>query len=327
MPGRVWPALWLWLLAWAAPHFIWPHTLNLGSSWNFFPQGARQLFSERGLHLYATAPNLQIGPLAFVVAEPLRFLGPSDGRYTAVVLMTALGPVALWLAGRLRVGGRAIDEQRLLLAGLVLLPVWCEVATHFAHLDDVLALLFALGALLAVERGRPLAAGLLLAAAADSKPWAVAFVPLLLALAQPLRLRAALCWLGGLAVAWLPFLLADSGTLRAARFRIPTAASSTLHVFGVHAARTPGWDRPAQALLGVAVATAVVYRGHWPAVLLAAIAARLLLDPATKPYYTSGLVVATAVVDLWLTDRRIPWFTAGRGAAALCGSRVPARAE
>ena len=97
--------------------------------------------------------------------------------------------------------------------------------------------------------------------------------------------------------------------MRAARFRIPTAASSSLRVFGVQAGHTPSWDRPAQILLGVAAATLVVRRGGWPAVLLAAITARLLLDPATKPYYTSGLVVAAIVVDLWLTDRRIPAFS------------------
>jgi hypothetical protein len=290
---------------------VWQHALKVGSSWNFFPKGARLLFSDRGLHLYATAPNLQIGPLAFLVAEPLRYLGPSSGRYTAVVLLTALGPLTLFLASRIGFRGAVVSNGRLLLAGLVLLPVWCEVATHFAHLDDVLALLLGLWALISVGRRRPIVVGLLLAAAADSKPWAIAFAPLILALASPLRLKAALAWLGGLAIAWLPFLLADSRTMRAARFRIPTAASSSLRVFGVHAGHTPSWDRPAQILLGIAAATLVVRRGGWPAVLLAAIAARLLLDPATKPYYTSGLVVAAIVVDLWLTDRRIPAFAIG----------------
>lgn len=303
--GRVWLALWAWLVAWAAPHFVWQHSLNLGSSWNFFPKGARLLCSDRGLHLYATAPNLQIGPLAFLVAEPMRFLGPSSGRYTAAVLLTALGPVALFLVTR----GAAVANDRLLAAGLVVLPVWCEVATRFAHLDDVLALLLSLGALLAVQRERAVVAGLLLAAAADSKPWAVAFVPLILAVAQPLRIRATLAWLAGLAIVWAPFVLADPKTLRAARFRIPTAASSSLRVFGVHAAKTPSWDRPAQLVLGLAAATLVVRSGRWPGVLLAAIAARLLLDPATKPYYTSGVVVAAVVVDLWLADRLVPVFS------------------
>jgi hypothetical protein len=288
---------------------VWQHALKLGSSWNFFPKGARLLFSDRGLHLYAVAPNLQIGPLSFLVAEPLRFAGPSHGRYAAVVLMTAMGPVALFLASRLRFGGAVADSQQLLLAGLVMLPVWCEVATHFGHLDDVLALMLGLAALIAVERSRPGAAGVLLAAAAASKPWAVAFAPLILALARPLRVRATLVWLAGLAIAWLPFLLADSGTLRAARFRIPNVASSSLRILGVHAADTPSWDRPAQILLGAAVAAFVVKRGRWPAVLLAVIAARLLLDPATKPYYTSGLAVAATVVDLWLIRRRVPIFT------------------
>jgi hypothetical protein len=302
----VWSGLWLWLIVWAAPHFVWQHTLKLGSSWNFFPKGARLLFSDRGLHLYATAPNLQIGPLAFVVAEPLRFLGPSSGRYVAVVLLTVLGPVALWLVTRIGFRGQEIAGSRQFLAGLVLLPVWCEVATHFAHLDDVLALLLALAALVVVERERPIVAGVLLAAAVDSKPWALAFAPLLFAVAPRLRIRGALVFVAGVAVAWAPFLLADSGTLRAARFRIPTAASSSLRVFGVEAGHTPSWDRPAQVLLGAGIAAIAVRRSRWPAVLLAAIAARLLLDPATKPYYTSGIVLAAVVADLWLTDRLAP---------------------
>ncbi len=305
---RLWLALWLWQIVWAVPHFVWPRRLWLGSSWNFFPKGARLLFSERGLHLYATAPNLQIGPLAFVVAEPLRYLGPSHGRYAAAILLTALGPVALWLLSRIGLGGQAIANERLLLAGLVLLPVWCELATHFAHLDDVMALLLALAALVAVERRRPLLVALLLAAAADSKPWAIVFAPLLLALPAASRLRAGLVWLGALAIVWAPFLLADSKTLRAAHFRIPTAASSSLRVFGVNDALTPSWDRPAQIALGLAAAALAVRAGRWPAVLLAGVAARLLLDPATKSYYVAGLVVAALVVDLWLRDSRVPLF-------------------
>ena len=266
------------------------------------------MFSDRGLHLYATAPNLQIGPLAFAAAEPLRYLGPSHGRYAAVILLTALGPLALWLLSRIELGGRAIGNERLLLAGLILLPVWCELATHFAHLDDVMALLLALAALVAVARRRALLAALLLAAAAGSKPWAVAFVAVLLALPAASRLRAGVVWLGALAIVWCPFLLADSKTLRAAHFRIPTAASSSLRVFGVNDALTPSWDRPTQVALGLAAAVLAVRAGRWPAVLLAAVAARLLLDPATKSYYVAGLVVAALVVDLWLRDSPVPLF-------------------
>jgi len=94
------------------------------------------------------------------------------------------------------------------------------------------------------------------------------------------------------------------------QFTIHTSASSALRALGVTSPGTPGWDRPAQLLLGAAVAFVAVRRGRWAAVPLAVLAARLLLDPATYPYYTAGLLVACAAVDLLTPDRRLPLWTA-----------------
>lgn len=306
---RLWGLLSAWAALWVLPH-LWRPTI----SWHFFDAGARLLFesdtSGGGLGLYAAHPNLQIGPLAFVAAAPLRVADPWHGRVVAPVAMTALGVVLLWLIRSLSNHGVGSGQGKsFALAGFVFLPVWTEVAVHYAHLDDVLALSFAVLALHAVERERPVLAGVLLAFAADSKPWAVAFVPMLLALPPGRRLRAGVAWVGAVAAAWLPFLAASPTTLRVAAFTIPNAASSALRALGVHDPRTPPWDRPLQLVLGCLVAAFCVRTGRWPAVLFAAIAVRMLFDPQTYAYYTSGLVLAAVVVDLLIARRRVPLFT------------------
>ena len=53
-------------------------------------------------------------------------------------------------------------------------------------------------------------------------------------------------------------------------------STSALRVLGVRAARTPGWVRPSQLVLGVAAGGAVWRRGGWAAVPLAGIGVRLL---------------------------------------------------
>ena len=189
--------------------------------------------------------------------------------------------------------------------------MWTELTTHFAHLDDLLALCFSVAALHAVARRNPLWAGLALAAAADAKPWAAAFVVLIFALPRRQWLTALGMFAGGVAVAWLPFLAADPRTLSSvARFTIPNNPSSALRVLGVMAPRTPWWDRSAQLALGVAAGCVAVRRGRWQAVVLVAVAARIMLDPGVYAYYTAGAVLGTIVVDLVMTKWRFPWVTA-----------------
>jgi hypothetical protein len=60
---------WVWMALWGGAQV--GHTLV---SWHFFATGAELLSSKEsgaGLHLYATHPQLQIGPLAFLAAVPL----------------------------------------------------------------------------------------------------------------------------------------------------------------------------------------------------------------------------------------------------------------
>ena len=309
--GRVgWPwwVLWLWALGWVAFQ-----AAMAGQSWHFFAQGGRLLFASApsaGLRLYAAHPDLQIGPLALAVSSVFRALGPGNGETTAIAAMSLTGPLMLAAVWRLVPARERRRRSRLLFAGLLFLPVWTELTTHFAHLDDLLALGFSVAALHAVDRRHPVWAGLALAAAVDAKPWAAAFVVLLLALPRRQWLAALAALTGGIAVVWLPFLLADPRTLAVVHFTIPNDRSSALRVLGVMAARTPWWDRSAQLFLGMAGGAVAVWRGRWPAVLLVAVAARIMLDPGVYAYYTSGALLGTIVVDLVVTKWRLPWATA-----------------
>jgi len=304
-----WGVLWPWALACVAFQ-----AGMAGQSWHFFAQGGRLLFVNApgaGLQLYAAHPDLQIGPLALALSSVLRALGPGNGEATAVAAMSLTGPLMLAAVWRLLPAGERRRRSRLLFAGLLFLPVWTELTTHFAHLDDLLALGFSVAALHAVARRHPVWAGLALAAAVDSKPWAAAFVVLLFALPRRQWLAALAAFTGGIAVIWLPFLLADPRTLSAVTgFTIPNDHSSALRVLGVMDPRTPWWDRSAQLLLGMAGGAVAVRRGRWPAVLLVAVAARILLDPGVYAYYTSGALLGTVVVDLVVTRWRLPWATA-----------------
>ncbi len=92
-------------------------------------------------------------------------------------------------------------------------------------------------------------------------------------------------------------------------FSIDNVDDSALRALGVTTAGTPSWDRPAQLALGLTAALFALRRGRWQHVLLVVVAARLLLDPQTYPYYTSGLVLAAAVADLLTRERRLPLWT------------------
>lgn len=288
------------------------HHRNAGSSWHYFALGGQLLFGDdpgQGLQLYASHPELQIGPLTFLVARPLHMLDPwFQGRAAGVALMSMAGP--LLLAGIWRLVPQPHRRpERLFIAGMVFLPVWAELATHAGHLDDVLALGFGIAAMHARIHRHPVLAGLLVAAAADCKPWALAFAPLLLVRHTRSACAALAVCAAGVAAAWLPFVLYAPQTMYAARFTISNAASSGLRVLGYNGPRTPLWDRPAQLALGCLLGVLAVHRRRWEAVILLATAARILLDPEVYGYYTAGVLVGTVVFDLVATGRRWPLVT------------------
>ena len=177
---------------------------NGGFSWHYLRTGGELIYQGAagdgtgGLNLYAHHPELQMGPVSFLVAGLFNPFPEATGQFLAAALMALLGLVIVVLAGRSAAHhflGTGTNHQRLrqrvLIAGLAFLPMWIEVAVRFGHLDDVLALFFTALAVRSVTRGNAALTGVFLALAMDSKPTALAFIPLLLALPKEKWLRAA----------------------------------------------------------------------------------------------------------------------------------------
>nr|WP_326847202.1 hypothetical protein [Streptomyces kaniharaensis] len=290
-----------------------------GFSWHYLRQGEQLLFSSQpdgGLALYARHPELQIGPVSLAAARLTAPFSPHTGQLVAEAVMSALGLVMLVLVGRtaaLYYLGTGTNhrrlQQRLLIAGLAFIPMWVEVSVRFAHLDDVLALFFTTLAAHALARGKPTQVALFLALAVDSKPWAIAFAPLILALPRTAWLRTALWFAGLVAIAWLPFYLGNLDTLAAAKFTIPNQPASSLRWFGVTDPSTPWWDRPTQFALGIGLGSIAVWRGRWPAVVLLGADARVLLDPSVYTYYTASILLGTLLWDAVGQKRLVPWWS------------------
>ncbi|GHE15764.1 hypothetical protein [Streptomyces alanosinicus] len=286
-------------------------------SWHYLRTGQQLLFGQAsggGLALYANHPDLQIGPVSFLVAGLFAPFPLDVGEKLADAFMSGLGLYMLVLIGRAAADhnrGTGLNhkrlQQRVLIAGAAFIPMWVEVSVRFAHLDDVLALFFTTLAVRALVRGQATATGVFLALAIDSKPWAVGFLPLLLALPRPVRLRSAAWAFGLVAVAWLPFYLTHLDTLQAARFTIPNQPASSLRWFGVNDPATPSWDRPAQMALGIALGAVAVRRDRWPAVVFLAADARILLDPSVYTYYNASVLLGTLIWDSIGQRRLVPW--------------------
>jgi hypothetical protein len=304
--GSVAEKRWVVLSVWAALCAL-AHAPGRGFGWHYFVAGADVISHGHGLDLYAHHDQLQSGPLTFVVVLPLVKVLPAKAAEGAgIVLMTAAGVVALWLIEKICIARpSARSDARLLAVGVPVLGVWAEVATHWTHPDDVLALLGVIAALHLFRQERSAAAALVLALAVDAKPWALLFAPMLLLAAKRDRLRAATVFLLVVAAAWLPFFVADPASLHAGQFRIPISAASVLHLFGADGG-TPEWCRPAQILLGATAVLIAIRRRRWYAIVLVGVCARMLLDPATKNYYESGLLAGTALYDLAAADTLIP---------------------
>ncbi|MFG2527883.1 hypothetical protein [Streptomyces sp. NPDC048516] len=309
------------LTAWAVLWFVVvePHG---GFSWHYLRTGGELIYQgdagdgSGGLNLYAHHPELQMGPLSFLTAGLFNPFPEATGQFLAAALMSLLGLVIVVLAGRSAAHhflGTGTNHQRLrqrvLIAGLAFIPMWTEVAVRFGHLDDVLALFFTALAVRALTRGNAALTGACLALAMDSKPTALAFLPLLLALPREKWLRAGVWCAGLVALAWLPFFLGDSQSFAAAKFAIPNHPASALRWLGVGDPETPGWDRPAQAALGLTLGSIAVWRGRWAAVVLLGANARIVLDPSVYTYYTASVLLGTLLWDVIGQRRLVPWWS------------------
>jgi hypothetical protein len=239
-------------------------------------------------------------------------VGGPNQRSLAALALTALLIPALVLVERsaVRFGADPRRTRRIVfVGGLLVIPGWNEIAVRTGHIDDALALAAMLIACWAVAEERPMVAAVGLALAVDAKPWALAFLPLLLVFHGRERRNAALACSALVFAAWAPFIIADPHTLHAARFTIPNDPASALRWLGVRNLRTPTWDRPAQFAIGGVLAARAVWRRQWPSVLLGAMAVRLLLDPANHHYYSAGLLLGAVLFDAAVARWPIPWTT------------------
>ncbi len=318
--GRIgrWPVRWhhVLLTVWTICWFLIAERHG-GVSWHYLKQGESLLFGQMGgggLALYANHPELQIGPVSFLTAGLFAPFSDAVGEKLAEAAMSGLGLWMLVLIGRAAADnylGTGLNhkrlQQRVLIAGAAFIPMWVEVSVRFAHLDDVMALFFTTLAVRALVRNQATATGVFLALAVDSKPWAVAFLPLLLALPKNTWLRSAAWTVGLVAVAWLPFYVGNGNTMAAAHFTIPNQPATSLRWFGVNDPVTPWWDRPAQMALGLGLGTLAVRRGRWAAVVLLAADARIVLDPSVYTYYNASVLLGTLIWDAIGQRRLVPW--------------------
>jgi hypothetical protein len=322
------------LVVWAVVVFACWVPLQRPISWHWFELAARLLVGDApaekgpgGLHLYESHPEFQFGPVAVVATVVIRAVGGGQAMMLARVLTAALAPVVLWtLEGVARREFPPADGPRIrrlsLLAGLILVPAWDLVAVRTVHVDDAIALSAGVAALATARRDRPWASAVLLGLAVGAKPWAVAFLPILLVLR---RRRTAAVILAGVvgSVVWIPFLVAAPGTIDAlSDYRLTVARRSALHLVGLDTAAAPAWLRPVQFVAILVVATAAVARGRWQGVIFVAMATRILLDPAVHSYHLTGLVVGAVAWDLTWCRRSWPMWTAG--SVVLLASRLTA---
>jgi hypothetical protein len=309
------------ILVWAAVVFVCWVPLQRPISWHWFDLAARLLVGQGapgeghgGLHLYESHPEFQFGPVAVVATAAVRLVGGGEAMMLARLLTAALAPVVLWtlegLARRELPPAVLPRIRRLsLVAGLVLVPAWDLVAVRTVHIDDAIALTTSVAALAMARRDRPWWSATLVGVAVATKPWAVAFLPVLLLLRR--HRTKAIVLAGALGtVVWVPFLMAAPETVEALRdFRLAVAPRSALHLLGLDAVAAPVWLRPVQFVATLAAATAAVARGRWQGVIFVAIATRILLDPAVHSYHLTGLVVGAVAWDLLWCERRWPMWT------------------
>jgi len=327
---------WLYtaLCAWAVLWFV-ILARRGGIDWKFFSTGTSLLFGGHphvitgitggagtagpaglpgprppgGLHIFANYPALQMGPVSYLAAAALNL-----NVVAAELFLQAAGLVIIYLADRIaRIARPDLDQPgKLAAGGAVFLVAWSELAAAFAHLDDGLALLLAVLAVYAAVSDHPLVSGIAVGLAAAAKPWALVFLPVLLINSRTVRAAAAAAVV--FAAAWLPFFIADPATMNATRFLIRNEPDSALRALGVRENYTPRWDRPAQVLLGCALGTAAFLRGRWPAIIMLAGGARIVLDPAAHSYYTPDLVAGALLLDL-ASRTRLPLLTIASFAA------------
>jgi hypothetical protein len=313
------------LLVWGAGWFVAAYATRptgILTDWLWFEFSARTLihlnshYSTGALGIYAHNPEVQIGPPPIVLVAAFQWLAPATVRLLFTSLMGLAGLWCVRCVERIADRQSVVDRRAslptvVLLAGLVLMPIWAWEAARWAHLDDVMAITGTLTAMAIIATGRRWwLAAVILGIAVASKPWALITTPCLLGLPRVDRARATLVTIAVAGACWLPFVLGDPATVHAlGSFEFPVDAGSTMHFLGMPLGNAPKWVRPVQFIGGLAVCVAAVRRRRWLAVPLIGFGFRVVSDPQMWLYYGIGPLVGAAVWDAG-TGRRWPLWTA-----------------
>lgn len=270
-----------------------------------FSIAGTQLLSSDARHVFAD-PDLQVGPLYLLLtgvgarAAALVGLDPVTGSLLLPAWALVAGLVAV--AAAALPTATALGRRGLLVHVLLGGPL--TLALMAGHLEDLLAVLAVAAAGWAVSQRRPLAAGVLVGAAACLKLWALLALAALLC--QPevrTALRSTLTAVGCIAVAYAPFL----GSARTGARTWLAEAPSVLALV-VPAGTTVTWvGRAVQLAAGMAVVALLLRGSHWDAravwtVPAAVVCARLGTEPHVLLYYWCPAALAAALF-LWSSPR------------------------
>lgn len=295
---------------------------SLPQDWLLFETAARITLWGRGryqldggaLDIYAEMPRIQFGPPAILATMPLQYLPIRWSLIAAEGLMMACGLTCVWVVERLAALAGVPYRRRALatvLGGVPFLYAWSLLAVDWMHIEDVIALTCAAFALLALRRDRWWAMAALLGVAAAAKPWAVVLWPLVFALPRPRRAPAALVALIAAVAWWLPYVVANPGTVAAiGSIPVPVHQDAAVRLLGVASGGLlPSPVRFLQFGLAAAAAFVAVRRGLWYVAPAAALIVRVVTDSQTWPYYAAEPILGALLVDA-VRGRRIPWLTA-----------------
>ena len=215
-----------------------------GGDWGIFREGAAILFGQSTvtpLSLYADNPVIQIGPVALAATGPFALLSAELSRALVSTVMILALPGCLFFAERIARRLRPLSPwlpATVLVGGLFITPMWVQLAVVYAHLDDVLVLVFLVWAMDQLTLGKPWTLGVALGLATCSKPWAAPCIALAFALPWFQARKAVVTTVLTCAMCWLPFMLADPRTLGAlASFRVRVAGGFLVWIAGVHSSQ------------------------------------------------------------------------------------------
>ena len=325
----------LLLLAWAYGWFaIAYETRPKGvlTDWLWFEFGARTLihlnshYASGALGLYAHNPEIQIGPPPLAIVACFQWLSPHTVRLLLTIAMAAAGIWCVRCVELTAIHRKTFERARslqttILLAGLVVVPIWAWESARWGHLDDVMAITGAMTAMAMIAGGkRWWLVALVLGVAVASKPWALIITPCLLGLPREDRAKATLLTILTAGACWGPFIVGDPQTIHAlGSFQFPVDAGSTMHFLGMPIGTAPNWVRPVQFLGGLLVSILAVRRGRWMAVPLIGFGFRVFMDPQMWLYYGLGPIIGAALWDC-SSRRKLPLWT---GITALVEFGVP----